>query len=90
MRAWLGREVSWRGQRYRVVEILDDGPELVLESAAAHHIQPDVHGRPRREARDILMIPVWDAERQERHADFVELDAANPVLAGQNSGRGSG
>ena len=91
LRAWLGREITWRGQRYRVVEILDDGPALVLESASsAHHIQPDAHGRPHREARDTLLIPVWDAETQKRHADFIELDAANPVATGQNFGRSSG
>ena len=91
LQTWLGREVAWRGQRYRVVEVLDDGPALVLESAsAAHHIQPDAHGRPHREARDTLLIPLWDPERQERHADFTELDAANPAATGQNAGRGSG
>ena len=91
LRAWLGREVNWRGQRYRVVELLEDGPALVLESAGAtHHIQPDAHGRPRREARDTLAIPAWDAVRQEPHADFLELAATWRAATGQNSGRSSG
>lgn len=91
LQAWLGREVSWQGLRYQVIEILDDGPALVLESThAGHHIQTDAHGRPRREARDTILIRVLDHDRREPHQDFVALVAANSGATGQNADRGSG
>ncbi len=78
LQTWLGRTVRWRGQIYQVVEILDDGPALVLESPPAqHHIQTDAHGRPRREARDTVLIPVLSSDGGALHEDFAALKAGN-------------
>ena len=79
LHAWLGRSVVWRGQPYQVIEILDDGPALVLEGVQdGHHIQADAHGRARREARASVFIAVRDQDGRCLHPDFVELEAANP------------
>lgn len=75
LRMLIGRGVQWHGVRCEVVEVLDDGPALVLRSEdAARHIQGDRHGEAVRRAPDTFEVPVLD-DAGNAHPDFVQLTA---------------
>jgi hypothetical protein len=49
LRALIGREVEFRGCSCTVIEVLEDGPALVLRAnGGTAVIQSNLHGEPRR------------------------------------------
>ena len=55
----IGRKVSFPGGRGTVVEILEDGPSLVIQ-AEDLEIQPDSLGYARRRSRETRLVEVFD------------------------------
>lgn len=75
LRTMLGLRVSYRGAIYSVLEIIEDGPAIVLEpEATASSIQADAYGNARRQTRTLLTIPVLSADQRQLHPEFLEID----------------
>lgn len=56
-RKLIGKTVRYYGIPYIVVEILEEGPALVLEpQQGGESIQPDSYGRPRRTAPEPVVV----------------------------------
>lgn len=71
LRRLIGRRVRYQNTAYTVLEILDDGPALVLEPIAHHSsIQTDNLGYPRREMPATITVSVAGEDGQP------DLDAA--------------
>ena len=74
MRGMIGLTVYYHNSCYQIVEILDDGPHLVLESLEQHNcIQPDQHGEAHRKVPETLTICILSHDRLEFSGDFLAL-----------------
>lgn len=74
MREMIGLHVIFQESHYQVVEILDDGPQLVLESLDHHiSIQPDQHGEAHRKVPKTCTIPILTADKLEFSGEFLAL-----------------
>lgn len=75
LRGMLGLRVRYRGTIYSVLEVIEDGPALVMEpEVAVSSIQTDAYGNARRQARALLTVPVLSADRREIHPEFLAID----------------
>ena len=72
LHALIGREVSWRDRSGIVVEILEDGPALVVQ-ADDLLIQEDSYGYPRRRGRQTILVQVFNPECTDYTEDFLEI-----------------
>jgi hypothetical protein len=68
----IGREVDYNGISCQIVEILEDGPALVLQYHN-YTIQADQHGEAHRKAPNTTIIPIYDAEGDDWHPEFIAL-----------------
>lgn len=74
LRGMIGVRVRHHGEEWRVVEVLEDGPSLVLEScSSARVIQPDRHGGGGRRVPEHTTVPVLEDGRR-LHPDFLDLE----------------
>lgn len=74
LRQYLGRRVVSDGVECEIVEVLEDGPALILQEASSHlAIQPDQHGEAHRHAPITRMVPVLNPERTDYAAAFLHL-----------------
>lgn len=81
LRACIGRELEFEGHQCRVIEVLEDGPALVLScETAATVIQPNQHGDATRRVPRTRTVPMLNAEGTALNPDFVALKL--PCLAG--------
>lgn len=75
LRACIGRELDFDGYACRVIEVLEDGPALVLScETGASIIQPNQHGDATRRVPRTCTVPVMDSEGTALHPDFVALN----------------
>lgn len=56
---FLNCKVQFMGRPYLVVDVLTDGPQLVLEEAENPVIQDNAYGRPYRRAPGIVLLPIY-------------------------------
>ncbi|MBI3773854.1 MAG: hypothetical protein HY272_14310 [Gammaproteobacteria bacterium] len=68
----IGREVNYSGNPCQIVEILEDGPALVLQYHN-YTIQADQHGEAHRKAPNTVIIPIYDHEGNGWHPEFAAL-----------------
>lgn len=54
----LGREAVIEGRHVRVVEILREGPSLVLRETASRELQDSLYGQPRRRASRHFQVAI--------------------------------
>lgn len=75
LRACIGQELDFEGHHCRIIEILEDGPALVLacESAAAV-IQPNQYGDANRRVTRTRTVPVLSADHCQFHPEFLRLN----------------
>ncbi len=74
LRKLIGREVPYLGQRCRVIELLEHGPELVLQCPNRPQvIQGDQFGGPRRRAPHLVTLALYPGEDGVLHPDLGEL-----------------
>lgn len=75
LRNLIGHEVIFAGIPCQIIEILEDGPSLILQH---HHqlttIQADQHGEAHRKVPTTITIPVFDPHGVAFHADFHSLN----------------
>lgn len=80
LHALIGREFSWKGERYHAIEILNI-PLQIIAQRHDPHIQTDAHGRARRIVQNtIVSIPVLTSDGSHLHPDFLLISDwhANP------------
>jgi hypothetical protein len=71
LRGLIGRRLHHHGVECQVIELLEDGPSLILQECAPHTvIQSDQHGEAHRRVAPTYAIPAWDSK----------LDAPNPLI----------
>ncbi len=75
LRNMIGLSMYHQGVLCQVIEVLEDGPSLVLISVDEEPaIQPDQHGEAHRRAPVTYTIPVLNDECTELHPVFLALD----------------
>jgi hypothetical protein len=75
MRGLIGIRVSYRGDQYEVIEVLEDGPSVVLRQLGEQRvIQSNYHGNPHRRVQETLMVPVLAPDRRALHSEFLLLE----------------
>lgn len=75
LRDLIGLRVWHRGQQWQVIEVLEDGPSLVLQDCAPHTvIQPDQHGEAHRRVPHTLNVPLVTGDRQALNPVFLDLE----------------
>jgi hypothetical protein len=73
LRRLLGKTVLYKAQRYRVIEVLDNEPSLVLESLDQTQIQSDLHGRAKRHSATHLTLRALDETQHGPSDDLMAL-----------------
>ncbi len=79
LHAMIGQCVTFEGVYCQVVEVIEDGPSLVLEDLEAHvGIQPDQHGEAHRRVPKTYTIRVYSSDSNEFSTEFLGLE---PVVS---------
>lgn len=74
----IGMRVSFQGACCRIIEVLEDGPELVLQECDERTtIQPDQHGEAHRRVPHTLTIPIMSPDKKEFSPAFLSLDLSS-------------
>lgn len=82
LRELIGLRVKHQGSHWEIIEVLEDGPSLVLQDCEHHTvIQPDQHGEAHRRVPTTLTIPIFERESRDLNPMLVNLDLnnGNPV-----------
>lgn len=75
LRAFIGRRVRHKNIECQIIEILEDGPALVLQDCEQHTvIQGDQHGEAHRRVAPTFIIPLHDDAAGKLNPDFVSLN----------------
>lgn len=77
----IGHEVEFAGVPCQVIEILEDGPALILQHR--HHlttIQADQHGEAHRRVPTTITVQVYEEYGVTLHADFHSLNLMGRLL----------
>ena len=77
LRDLIGLRVRHSGVDCQIIEILEDGPSLVLEDKSAQAIQPDQYGEAHRRVPHTLTIPIFTDDKTELNPAFLALDIIN-------------
>ena len=56
LRGLIGMDAVYAGEPYQVMDVLEDGPQLVLQHASEQAIQEDIQGRPYRRVPKTVCI----------------------------------
>lgn len=76
LRDAIGRVIRFRGQPCRIIEILDDGPTVVIECLDANKaIQANQFGDATRRVAQLLSVPVF-GQQEDLNPDFLDLKQA--------------
>lgn len=59
LRGLLGKKVHFLGKTHCVVEILHDGPQLVLQNECNNVIQDNAYGRAYRRVHQTTLVPIF-------------------------------
>jgi hypothetical protein len=75
LRSMIGLRLRHQGVLCQVIEVLEDGPSLVLQSIKeAPTIQANQHGEATRRTPVTYTVPVLNHDKTELHAQFLALD----------------
>lgn len=75
LHTFIGRRVRHHDIECQIIEILEDGPALVLQDCEQHAvIQADQHGEAHRRVAPIFVIPLHDDAAGELNPAFVGLN----------------
>ena len=78
LRNMIGVEVWHEGTRCEVLEVLEDGPSLILVNADGATIQTDQFGNPSRRVPQTHAVPVLSNDGTALHPAFLALDLVEP------------
>ena len=75
LRGLIGSYVRHDGARCEVVEVLEDGPAIVLHECLDHPaIQADQHGEAHRRVPSMITVPILSPDGSQLSAAFLQLD----------------
>lgn len=74
LRDMIGVQVWHEGTCCEVLEVLEDGPSLILVSVEADTIQTDQFGNPSRRVPKTHTVPVLSGDGTALHPAFLALD----------------
>lgn len=75
LRGMIGLHVVHNGLQCQVIEVLEDGPSLVLQSQGDHKpVQSNQHGEASRRVPETFTVPVLSRDKQEIHPQFLALE----------------
>ncbi|RTZ61750.1 MAG: hypothetical protein DSZ33_00475 [Gammaproteobacteria bacterium] len=75
LRGMIGVRMIHRGRRYVVVEVLEDGPSIVLQEIRDNrNIQDNLHGMATRRVVSTVTVPVLTPDHRQIHADYLALE----------------
>ena len=79
----LGQPLTYQGMRCRVIDILEEGPALVLQGGAATRaIQANQHGEASRRAPPLFTVPLLNVRRDGLNPLLQDLSGLEPVRKG--------
>ena len=78
LRGMIGVHVHHEGVRCEVVEVLEDGPTLILASIGEDTIQSDQFGSPSRRVPQTYTVPVVASDDTGLHPAFLALELIEP------------
>ena len=73
LRGMIGIELRYNNKTCQVVEVLEDGPSLVLQYFE-NDIQKNQHGNAHRRVPETFCIPVLSTDKKELSEVFLSLD----------------
>ena len=73
LRQLIGAKVRYLEDLWQVIEILEDGPTLVLESLQRRVVQHNQYGEGQRRVPHRLSVPVFGKDKQALHPEFLSL-----------------
>ena len=73
LRGMIGACVCYRGADCFVMEVLEDGPALVLQDAKQTDIQDNKFGDPHRRVARTYTVPVVEADGERLHPEFMAV-----------------
>ncbi len=74
LRSMIGLKVYHLGIPCTIVEVLEDGPSLVLIDQDDEKIQPDQYGNPLRKVPRTFTVPVLTSDGKAIHSAYLALD----------------
>jgi hypothetical protein len=74
LRAMIGMGVWYQGSQGTIIEVLEDGPSLVLQTTSSASIQSNLHGHPTRRSPQTLTVRVLSENGTALHKEFLDLD----------------
>ncbi|NOY66283.1 MAG: hypothetical protein GXP13_02585 [Gammaproteobacteria bacterium] len=74
LRGMIGVAVIHQGIPCKIVEVLEDGPSLVLINIDESHIQVNQYGNPLRKVPQTFTVPVLNSAGDEIHPAYLALD----------------
>ncbi|MFW2439869.1 MAG: hypothetical protein ACN4GR_10905 [Arenicellales bacterium] len=74
LRAMIGMRVCYLGNHGIIIEVLEDGPSLVLQNTSTAAIQSNLHGHPTRRSPQTLTVQVLSENGTALHKEFLDLD----------------
>lgn len=78
LRSLIGARILHHDQEYRLVEVIDDGPCILLQYTGPQTIiQADQHGNAHRRVPETLMVPLYAPD----HAGFDIVFSSLEMLA---------
>lgn len=79
LRGMIGLAVCYHGATCEVVEVLEDGPAVVLRDRRETAIQDDRFGDPHRRVAQTYTVPVVDEDGVRLHPEFLAMELLEPV-----------
>lgn len=75
LRQMIGLRVRYRGEVWLVIEVIEDGPSLILETEADDRVvQTSQFGDGYRRSPRQVAVAVIDSDRRRLHPDFLAID----------------
>ena len=74
LRAMIGMSVVYKGNHGTIIEVLEDGPSLVLNTKDTASIKRNLHGHPTRVSPHTLTVRVLSENGTALHKEFLDLD----------------
>ncbi len=75
LRGMIGLRVRYQDAEWQVIEVLEDGPALVLEDVEHSRVpQADQYGEAFRWVPHRVTVTVLERDHRELHPDFLALD----------------
>jgi hypothetical protein len=78
LRGLIGLRVRYQACDCRIIEVLEDGPSLVLQAESDCIIQHNQHGDAHRQVPRTIEIPVLTPDREELSHALLSLDLLDP------------